>query len=97
MIEYLDTQPDVSVQEGEYKRLLGYPRDWVVSGRALELAEWARDWYAQHGRPWVYSRQANRVETCDGSICHRRLEVYAVGGCKRRSTKPRPIRSCSPR
>jgi hypothetical protein len=69
MIEYVDTQPDVSVQEGEYKRLLGYPRDWVVSGRALELTEWARDWYAEHGRPWVYSRQASRVQTCDGSVC----------------------------
>src|SRR5882672_303010 len=69
MIEYVDTQPDISVQGAEYQRLLGYPRDWVVSGRAMELAEWARDWYAQHGRPWVYSRQASRVKTCDGSIC----------------------------
>jgi hypothetical protein len=69
MIEYVDTQPDVSVQGAEYQRLLGYPRDWDVSGRALELTEWARDWYAKHGRPWVYSRQASRVKTCDGSIC----------------------------
>jgi hypothetical protein len=69
MIEFVDTQPDISVQPAEYKRLLGYPRDRVVSGRALELTEWARDWYAQHGRPWVYSRQVSRVKTCDGSIC----------------------------
>ncbi|HEY4233503.1 MAG TPA: hypothetical protein VGM76_08755 [Lacipirellulaceae bacterium] len=69
MIEFVDTHPDVSVQAAEYKRLLGYPRDWVVSGRALELTEWARDWYAQYGRPWVYSRQASRMKTCSGSIC----------------------------
>jgi hypothetical protein len=30
----------------------------VLDGRALELAEWARDWYAKNGRPWVYARQA---------------------------------------
>jgi hypothetical protein len=69
MNEWIDTQPDVSVQAAEYQRLLGYPRDWVMSGRALELADWARDWYVQSGRPWVYSREAGRMKTCDGSIC----------------------------
>jgi hypothetical protein len=68
MIEFVDTNPDVNVQPAEYQRLLGYPRDWVVSGRALELAEWAREWYAEHGRPWVYSRQASRMQTCEGVI-----------------------------
>ena len=29
MIELVDTCPDVNVQPAEYKRLLGYPRDWV--------------------------------------------------------------------
>ena len=42
MIEFFDAQPDVAVQPAEYQRLLGYPRDWVVRGRALELADWAR-------------------------------------------------------
>jgi hypothetical protein len=68
MIEILDSEPDVSVQPAEYKRLLGYPRDWVVSGRALELTEWARDWYAQHGRPWVYAREAERIATTNGEV-----------------------------
>jgi hypothetical protein len=69
MIEFFDAQPDVAVQPAEYQRLLGYPRDWVVRGRALELADWARDWYAQHGRPWVYSRQASCLKSSDDSIC----------------------------
>ena len=50
MIELVDTLPDINVQPAEYKRLLGYPRERVLSGRARELAEWARAWYAKHGR-----------------------------------------------
>src|SRR3954469_20640340 len=68
MIELVDTLPDINVQPAEYKRLLGYPRDRVLSGRARELAEQARAWYAQHGRPWVYARQAERVEFNNGSV-----------------------------
>lgn len=68
MIELVDTLPDINVQPAEYKRLLGYPRDRVLSGRARELAEQARAWYAQHGRPWVYARQAEHVSFDNGSI-----------------------------
>ena len=42
-------------------RLLGYPRGYVLEGRARELADWARDWYAKHGRPWVYARQVEQL------------------------------------
>src|SRR5258706_4391171 len=66
MIELADTSPDVSVHPAEYQRLLGYPREWVLDGRPRELAEWAREWYAQNGRPWVYARQAESLEM-DGS------------------------------
>ena len=41
MNELIDTHPDVNVQEAEYARLLGYPREWVMEGRPRELAEWA--------------------------------------------------------
>jgi hypothetical protein len=68
MIELVDTLPDINVQPAEYKRLLGYPRDRVLSGRARELAEQARAWYAQHGRPWVYARQVENVAFDNGSI-----------------------------
>ena len=43
MIEISDTSSDVDVQPAEYLRLLGYPRGWVLEGRAPELADWARD------------------------------------------------------
>jgi hypothetical protein len=54
----IETIPEVDVQTAEYNRLLGYPRDHVLTGRARELAEWARTWYADHGRPWTYWREA---------------------------------------
>jgi hypothetical protein len=63
MIELADTCPDINVQPAEYKRLLGYPQDWVVRDRARELVDWAREWYAKHGQPWVYARQAECVQT----------------------------------
>jgi hypothetical protein len=68
MIELFDTGPDVNVQPAEYKRLLGYPRDWVVRDRARELADWARLWYAEHGQPWVYAREADTVEIAGAEV-----------------------------
>jgi len=68
VIEIVDTCPDVNVQPGEYKRLLGYPADWVVRDRARELADWAREWYTRNGHPWVYARQADTLDFADGSI-----------------------------
>jgi hypothetical protein len=52
----------------EYVRLLGYPRGWVLEGRAHELADWARDWYAKNGRPWFYARQAENFEIAGDSL-----------------------------
>jgi hypothetical protein len=61
-IELADALSGVDVSPQEYTRLLGYPRDWVLEGRARELADWARDWYAKNGRPWFYARQAESME-----------------------------------
>jgi hypothetical protein len=68
MIELVDTCPDVNVQPAEYKRLLGYPRDWVVRDRARELVDWAREWYTKHGHPWICAHEANTLEICDGTV-----------------------------
>lgn len=65
-IELAGAHPDLNVQHEEYIRLLGYPRGWELEGRALELANWARDWYSKNGRPWCYARQAESFEI-DGS------------------------------
>ncbi len=57
-IELAGMLAGVDVAPEEYVRLLGYPRGWVLEGRARELADWARDWYASNGQPWFYARQA---------------------------------------
>jgi hypothetical protein len=67
MIDVQDTQPQVDVSETEFRRLLGYPRGHTPSDRALELATWARAWFAGHGRPWVCFREAG-VEVGDRSL-----------------------------
>jgi len=67
-IELSSTHPGVNVLPEEYIRLLGYPRGWVLEGRALELANWARDWYSRNGHPWFYARQAENFEMRGDSI-----------------------------
>jgi hypothetical protein len=67
-IELVCGLSSLDVREEEYVRLLGFPRGWVLEDRARELAGWARDWYAQYGRPWMYARQAEQFEIAGDSI-----------------------------
>ncbi len=67
-IELAGVLPGVNVLPEEYARLLGYPRGWVFEGRPKELADWARAWYAAHGRPWFYARQAEQFEFAGDAI-----------------------------
>ncbi|MGA2181465.1 MAG: hypothetical protein ABSH47_00420 [Bryobacteraceae bacterium] len=64
----MDRSPAVNVEPAEYVRLLGYPRGWALEGRARELADWARAWYTENGRPWIYARQADSFELGDDSV-----------------------------
>ena len=68
MIDVAESGPTIDVAPEEYQRLLGYPRNWVLEGRARELADAARDWYADHGRPWLYARQARSLDISDSSV-----------------------------
>jgi hypothetical protein len=68
MIEIHDRSPRVDVDPAEYIRLLGYPQGFVLEGRARELADWAREWYAQHGRPWTYARGVGGIRIDGGAI-----------------------------
>jgi hypothetical protein len=67
-MEWIDVHPEVAVHDAEYQRLLGYPHGHVMDGRARELAGWAREWYAEHGRPWVYAREAESIGTGGASV-----------------------------
>ena len=68
MILISDTSPDTKVQSAEFQRLLGYPRDLELEERALELSNEARAWYAEHGRPWIYARQADSLDIAADAI-----------------------------
>jgi hypothetical protein len=68
MLELIETKPVVNVQESEYARLLGYPKQHVLGGRPRELADAARQWYAENGRPWFYARQLNTLEWANGKL-----------------------------
>lgn len=65
---FTDRQPPVNVQDSEYIRLLGYPRQHVLGERARELADWARDWYVKNGRPWIFARTAGGIEISAGKV-----------------------------
>jgi hypothetical protein len=67
-MELAITLPDVNVLPEEYVRLLGFPKGWQLEGRSLELADWARDWYAKNGHPWIYARQVDSFEIAGDSI-----------------------------
>jgi hypothetical protein len=64
MIEEFNVQPRLTVTDTEFRRLLGYPPGHEPAARAQELATGARDWYAWHGRPWGYVREA-RLQVTD--------------------------------
>jgi len=68
-IEIAEPLAEVEVLDEEYTRLLGYPRGLALEGRALELAHWARAWYAENGRPWIYARQAESFTVSGNTIC----------------------------
>jgi hypothetical protein len=83
-IEIADALAGVDVPLQEYTRLLGYPRGWILEGRALELADWARDWYAKHGHPWLYARQAEALEFQTGAGSGDRLQIDGVAFTSKR-------------
>ena len=68
MQEILDTNPSTNIQESEYIRLLGYPKDFKIEDRSKELADITVQWYAKNGKPWVYARPSKNLEILDSSF-----------------------------
>ena len=85
-MEIFDAAPRVEVDPIEYTRLLGFPRGHLLEGRVLELASWAREWYAANGRPWVYAR-ASRDFAIDGDAI--RVDGVAFTSARLRQTLDR--------
>jgi len=68
MLELIETNPEVNVQEPEYQRLLGLPRNYSMQGRLRELADGARQWYVGNGRPWFYARLIPALDLANGKL-----------------------------
>ena len=68
MFELIENEPSVDVQESEYRRLLGYPKKHELAARARELADAARKWFSENGRPWIYAREVNTLEFPDEKL-----------------------------
>ncbi len=75
-MQLTETNPIVDVNEREYQRLLGLPPEYVMAGRMAELAQWASQWYAERGRPWVYARKATSLDLKGEGV---RLEGTPLG------------------
>jgi hypothetical protein len=68
MFQLTENKPPVDVQESEYLRLLGYPKNHVPAGRPGELASAARRWFSENGRPWIYAREIGALELRDEKL-----------------------------
>jgi hypothetical protein len=68
MTEWVLTPDSVDVADSEYRRLLGYPAEAAASERSAELAAAARQWYEEHGRPWIYLRAASSLDLAAGAV-----------------------------
>jgi hypothetical protein len=73
MFELIDTHPPVNVRASEYQRLLGYPKHHKPDGRVRKLADQARAWYAENGKPWIYARQTGGLK-----LKHKQLRVHGT-------------------
>jgi hypothetical protein len=83
MTRLIDIRPAVDVPTSEYDRLLGYPPGAARSERSLELAQWARAWYAENGRPWIYARQSDALSWSADSFA---IEGVAFSSSRLRRT-----------
>lgn len=68
MFELTETNPPVDVQDAEYQRLLGYPKNHDLAGRPRELADAARKWFSENGRPWICAREIGALELRDEKL-----------------------------
>jgi hypothetical protein len=64
----LNQQPEINVLQTEYQRLLGVPATLELSGLMKERSDAARAWFAEHGRSWVYTREATELRMEDEKI-----------------------------
>ena len=60
-LPHCDISPKVDVDDRVFKRFLRFPVAREFEGAVGENAAWARNWYTQHGRPWLVTIEANET------------------------------------
>ena len=85
MFSLVETNPPVEIQDSEYQRLLGYPKNRPLEGRARELADEAHAWFAKNGRPWICAQEISSLEL--------KSESARIGGIEFSSKRLREILS----
>jgi hypothetical protein len=56
-----ETNLHPEVRDEEYKRLLRVPADFEFTGAIADNVSWAKQWFAEHGRPWLWARTVDTV------------------------------------
>ncbi len=83
MFTLTEIRPLVNIPEAEYLRLLGYPKNRPLEGRARELAEGAQKWFSENGRPWISARECSSLEWDGGKL---RLGAKEISSRRLRET-----------
>lgn len=73
-MKIFDSNPKIAVTDSEFGRLLGFPPGQEWGDRVVELAVWAREWYAAHGKPWVHTHEAEALEVGENSVRVEKVE-----------------------
>jgi len=62
---------DVVVSEAEYKRLLGFPDDFIIAEsdqHIVERMDKAKEWFNLYGKPWTFTKLIEDFEIADDHI-----------------------------
>ncbi len=68
MNKVIDIKPEIKIPDSEYERLLGYPPGYVLEGKSKELADWAKNWYAENGEPWIYAFKTGEIKISEAGL-----------------------------
>lgn len=77
--EITELNPQINIIDAEYNRLLGYPPNHKIDGRAKQLKIKTAQWYNKYGHPWYYARQMDNIQLLEKSFTLNGIEFE----CKR--------------
>lgn len=60
-LPHIDLSPQIDVDDRVFKRFLRFPVAREFEGAVGENAAWTREWYAQNGRPWLVTIEADET------------------------------------